>query len=96
MTQLPRTRGRIVVVGIFNNKPPVDLHRFFWRELRLCGARVYEREDFEMAIRLAVNGQLQLGRLITHTFPLEELEYGFKQMEAGGNAMKVLLNCGQS
>ncbi|GMA60720.1 hypothetical protein GCM10025859_11600 [Alicyclobacillus fastidiosus] len=28
MTQLPRTRGRIVVVGIFGQPPKVDLFRF--------------------------------------------------------------------
>ena len=33
MTQLARTRGRIVVVAIFSEPPKVDLFRFFWREL---------------------------------------------------------------
>src|SRR5262249_12741389 len=42
MTKLPRTRGRIVVVAIYGEPPKVDLFRFFWRELKLCGARVYE------------------------------------------------------
>src|SRR6266849_1574340 len=50
MTKLPRTRGRIVIVAIFPEPPKIDLFRFFWRELRLCGARVYEAEDFELAI----------------------------------------------
>ena len=40
MTQLPRTRGRIMVVGIFGQPPQVDLFRFFWRELKLFGGRV--------------------------------------------------------
>ena len=93
MTQLPRTRGRIVVVGIFNQPANVDLHRFFWRELRLRGARVYESEDFEKAIRLATAGSLPLERLITVTLPLESLEAGFRQMESGGSVMKVLLAC---
>ena len=47
MTQLPRTRGRIVVVAIFAQPPQVDLFRFFWRELKLCGVRVYEPEDYD-------------------------------------------------
>ena len=53
MTKLPRTRGRIVVVAIFGEPPKVDLFRFFWRELQLPGARVYEPQDFEHAIQLA-------------------------------------------
>ncbi|UOF90670.1 alcohol dehydrogenase catalytic domain-containing protein [Fodinisporobacter ferrooxydans] len=93
MTQLPRTRGRIVVVAIFSQPPKVDLHRFFWRELKLLGARVYEREDFEKAIQLAAAGKLPLDRVISEIYPLEDLEKGFKQMESGGQAMKILLSC---
>ena len=26
---------------------PVDLFKFFWKELKLIGARVYEKEDYE-------------------------------------------------
>ena len=65
MTKLPRTRGRIVVVAIFGEAPKVDLFRFFWRELKLSGARVYEAEDFELAIELAAAGRLPLEKLIT-------------------------------
>ncbi|HWB96206.1 MAG TPA: alcohol dehydrogenase catalytic domain-containing protein, partial [Bryobacteraceae bacterium] len=50
MTKLARVRGRIVIVAMFPEPPKVDLFRFFWRELRLCGARVYEHQDFEKAI----------------------------------------------
>jgi threonine dehydrogenase-like Zn-dependent dehydrogenase len=60
MTQLVRSRGRIVIVAIFAEAPRVDLFRFFWRELRLCGARVYEPEDFNQATALAASGALPL------------------------------------
>jgi len=91
MTQLPRTRGRIVIVGIFGQPTPVDLFRFFWRELRLLGARVYEHQDFAQAIQLAAAGAIPLDKIITDIRPLSELESGFKQMESGGNVMKILL-----
>jgi 2-desacetyl-2-hydroxyethyl bacteriochlorophyllide A dehydrogenase len=94
MTKLPRTRGRIVVVAIFSEPPKVDLFRFFWRELKLLGARVYEPEDFEQAIRLAASGTLPLERLVTATLPLEDLEAGLRQMERGGEVMKILVQCG--
>jgi len=92
MTQLARTRGRIVVVAIFAEAPKVDLFRFFWRELRLSGARVYEPEDFERAIRLAASGALPLNRLISARSPLTGLQEALERMEAGMNVMKVLIN----
>jgi (R,R)-butanediol dehydrogenase/meso-butanediol dehydrogenase/diacetyl reductase len=95
MTKLPRTRGRIVVVAIYGEPPKVDLFRFFWRELRLAGARVYEAEDFEMAIELAASGRLPLDKLITNVVPLDRLEEGMRQMETGGDVMKILVSCGE-
>ncbi len=93
MTKLPRTRGRIVVVAIYGEAPKVDLFRFFWRELQLSGARVYEAEDFEQAIDLAATGRLPLAELITDVLPLAGLEDAMHRMEGGGACMKILVNC---
>jgi 2-desacetyl-2-hydroxyethyl bacteriochlorophyllide A dehydrogenase len=95
MTKLPRTRGRIVSVAIFGEAPKVDLFRFFWRELKMAGARVYEPEDFEAAIALAAEGKLPLESLITEVVPLDRLEDGLRLMERGGEVMKILVNCAE-
>ena len=91
MTALPRIRGRIVCVGIVPNPVPVDLFQFFWKELSLQGARVYENEDFEAAINLADSGALPLDAIITETRPLEEAQAAFERMEQGSDVMKILL-----
>lgn len=91
MTDLLRTRGLAVVVAIFAQKPQIDLFRFFWRELRLQGVRVYESEDFAAAIDLAASGALPLDDLITDIRPLSALQSGFEDMDKGGRVMKILL-----
>jgi len=93
MTKLPRVRGRIVVVAIFSQPPQVDLFKFFWREISMRGARVYEAQDFEEAITLAASGALPLGKLITNICSLDDLEWGLRQLEKGGEVMKVLIEC---
>ena len=93
-TKLPRTRGRIVAVGIFTEPPKVDLFRFFWRELQLIGARVYERQDYEKAIALAASGALPLDGLISGTVPLAGLRDALDRMASGdGDVMKILVQC---
>lgn len=92
-TELPRARGLIVVVGIFAKPIEFALFPFFWKELRMRGARVYEREDFEEAIRLASENSLPLADLITTRQPLNGLRAGLEQMVAGGDTMKILINC---
>jgi threonine dehydrogenase-like Zn-dependent dehydrogenase len=96
MSQLVRTRGRIIVVAIFSEAPQVDLFRFFWRELELRGARVYEPEDFEQAIQLAADGALPLERLISAKSPLSDLQSAFEQIEASPNLLKVLIDTRQA
>ena len=91
MTELLRTRGLAVVVAIFAQPPKLDLFRFFWRELRLQGVRVYEHQDFAAALDLAASGALPLDELITDIRPLSALKSGFEDMEAGGSVMKILL-----
>jgi (R,R)-butanediol dehydrogenase / meso-butanediol dehydrogenase / diacetyl reductase len=95
MTQLPRTRGRIVVVAIYGQPAKVDLFRFFWRELKLAGARVYEPEDFESAIALAGSLAAPLEKLVTSVVPLDSLEDCMHQMEGGGEVMKILVKCSE-
>lgn len=91
MTELLRTRGLAVIVAIFAQPPKIDLFRFFWRELRLQGVRVYEPQDFTDAIALAASGSLPLDELITDIRPLSALKSGFEDMEKGGQVMKILL-----
>ncbi len=92
MTALTRPRGTIVVVAIFPEPVPVDLHKYFWKELNVFGARVYEAEDFDRAIALAASGKLPLDKIITKVFPLEQAQEAFSFLASGsGDAMKVLI-----
>lgn len=91
MTQLPKVRGRIVMVAIHSEPKAVDLFRFFWREIKLIGARVYEPEDFDEAIALAASGTLPLEKMITQVSPLEDAKKVFETIDQNPAGMKYLL-----
>jgi threonine dehydrogenase-like Zn-dependent dehydrogenase len=86
-------RGRLVLVAIHSRPTPVDLFKFFWRELTLVGARVYERGDFEEALRLLSSGAIPTDALITDVVALADAPTAFERLRAG-KAMKVLVDCG--
>jgi (R,R)-butanediol dehydrogenase / meso-butanediol dehydrogenase / diacetyl reductase len=88
-----RVRGRLVVVAIHPEAQPLDLFRFFWRELTLMGARVYEREDFERAVELVAAGSIPADALISRIEPLRRTPEAFDALESGGDVMKVLIDC---
>ena len=86
-------RGRVVVVGIHPVAREVSLHRVFWRELSIVGARVYQRQDFEVALRLLADGVIPAETLISRVMPLSGIADAFSALESGGQVMKVLLDC---
>ena len=93
MTRLASVRGRIVVVAIYPEPQPVHLFDFFWKELQLRGARVYEPSDYERAIELVAAGTLPLERLISRVEPLERLPSVFEELALGASDIKVLVDC---
>jgi 2-desacetyl-2-hydroxyethyl bacteriochlorophyllide A dehydrogenase len=93
MTDAVRARGRIVMVAIHAKKPQVDLFRFFWREIEMLGARVYEPSDYDRAIQM-INEGLPVARLITDRHPLAQVQVAFEALEGNPTAMKTLIEIG--
>ena len=92
-TDLLAVRGRLVVVAIHPAPREVDLHRVFWRELEMIGVRVYQRDDYDEAVRLVHGGHVPADRLISRVVPLDDVAQAFQALEAGGD-VKVLVDCG--
>jgi (R,R)-butanediol dehydrogenase / meso-butanediol dehydrogenase / diacetyl reductase len=86
-------RGRLCLVAIHPQPREVNLHRFFWRELTLVGARLYNRDDFERAVALIASGDVPALTLVSRIEPLATAARAFEALEAGGDVMKVLVDC---
>lgn len=87
------TRGRLVQVAIHPTPREISLHRFFWRELTLVGARLYDRGDFESAVSLIADGHIPADTLISRIEPMGRASHAFEALEGGGGVMKVLIDC---
>ncbi|MDJ0638206.1 MAG: alcohol dehydrogenase catalytic domain-containing protein [Paracoccaceae bacterium] len=91
MTAVAATRARIVMVAIHAQKPAIDLFQFFWRELRLIGARVYEPEDYEKAIEIVTSGGVDAETVITDVAPLADIQTAFEALDRSPTALKSLI-----
>ncbi|HTI22646.1 MAG TPA: alcohol dehydrogenase catalytic domain-containing protein [Kutzneria sp.] len=85
-------RGRLVMVAIHPQPRPVNLHRVFWRELEVFGARLYQRPDVTAAIELVATGAVPAERLISRIEPVAAVDAAFAALESGGRVMKVLID----
>ncbi|WAC70301.1 zinc-dependent alcohol dehydrogenase [Microbacterium sp. SL75] len=90
-TGLARVRGTIVIVAIHPTPREIDLQRVFWRELRLLGARVYQRIDFERAIELLDSDAIDVEAVITSVYPLPDVTSALAELKSG-KALKVLID----
>lgn len=93
ITRLVKVRGTVVIVAIHARPREVDLHRIFWRELRIVGARVYQRSDFERAVELVASGVIPTREVITRIAPMHGLKQALDDLTAG-RAMKILIDVG--
>ncbi len=91
MTAAAATRGRVVMVAIHATRPQIDLFQFFWREIEMLGARVYEPEDYQQAIALLVGGEIDVGAMITDVHPITGIAAAFSALTSNPNAMKSLI-----
>jgi 2-desacetyl-2-hydroxyethyl bacteriochlorophyllide A dehydrogenase len=90
-TDLAKVRGTLVVVAIHPVPREINLQRLFWRELTILGARVYQRVDFEKAVKLLDGGVIPADLLISKIVPLAQTQRAFADLEAG-RAMKILVD----
>ena len=93
MTAAASTRCRIVMVAIHAEAPQVDMFQFFWREIELLGARVYEPKDYDQAINLIAAGAVDCDTMITDVRDLAQIEEAFQSLGENPEAVKSLIKC---
>lgn len=91
-----RRGGAIALVGMYVMPPRTPLADVIGKELRLCGSNCYGiiggRSDFSLAIDLLASGKVDAAALVTHRFPLAEIQTAFETAaDKGTGAVKVVV-----
>ncbi len=85
-TDLVRVRGRLIVAGYHQDGPrTVNMQHWNWNGIDVINAHERDpeiyRRGMEEGVRLLAAGELDLEPLITHTFPLSEINRAFQTSE---------------
>ena len=75
------------MVGVFGEKPLVDLGLVQDRELSLIGTLMYQKKDYLRAIELVSGGKLHLDQMVTQRFPFEEYLQAYQAIETSGESI---------
>ena len=82
----------IIVVGVFGDKPTVDMGTVQDRELRLIGTLMYREPDWKTAIDLVEKGKVRLAPLITDHFAFADYRAAYQYIDGHRErAMKVMI-----
>jgi (R,R)-butanediol dehydrogenase / meso-butanediol dehydrogenase / diacetyl reductase len=86
-----RAGGTIVVLGLYDDPVTFDPTALVQREIRLQGSIAYTSEDFREAVRLLSTGEAEVGPLVTHRKPLEQIGDAFSVQLQKDESIKVLV-----
>lgn len=85
--------GTIVVVGVFAEKPRIDLGLVQDRELTLVGTLMYKYEDYQKSVRLIDEGKIKTEPLFSKHFPFKEYAEAYHFIDKQGDkTMKVFID----
>jgi 2-desacetyl-2-hydroxyethyl bacteriochlorophyllide A dehydrogenase len=85
--------SRLVVVGLYNQPVPVDLLQLVYREIALLGSVGYDfAADFQAGIDLIASGAIDVGRMVSHRFPLAAIGDAFATAVDPTRAVKVVVS----
>jgi len=85
--------GDIVVLGVFGERPRIDMAMVGEHELSLIGTMMYKYEDYQAAVEMISSGQIVTDPLVTRHFSFEQYAdaYAFID-EQGDKSMKVMID----
>ncbi len=85
--------GLIVVVGVFAEKPCIDLGLLQDRELKLIGTLMYKYEDYVKAVELIHSGKVITEPLISKHYPFSAYASAYEHIDRQGDkTMKVFID----
>ena len=85
--------GTIVVLGVFGEKPRIDMSIVGDREQTIVGTLMYKHEDYVRAVELIASGEVITDPLVTKHFSFEQYEQAYKFIdEQGDRTLKVMID----
>jgi len=85
--------GKVAYVGRGGGGPSVDPERVIWKEATLIGSLVLSANLYWEMIRFMLDQDLRFEPLVTHSVPLEDAPWAFREFD-GGAAGKFILTPG--
>lgn len=89
--------GTVIIVGVFEKNPVVDMGFLGEHELNVLGSMMYRHEDYQEAVQFISEGRLKTTPLITSNFNFEQYLDAYHFIEKQGDrSLKVMINVSEN
>lgn len=90
LDMLKPSGGRIVCFGAFEDEVRLNLMPVIQKQISIFGSLGYASEELDQALALMASGRIDRDRLISHRFPLDQVDAAFAA-QGGRDAIKVMV-----
>jgi L-iditol 2-dehydrogenase len=85
--------GTLVIVGVFGEKPRIDMGLVQDRELNIHGTLMYKAEDYRRAVELVASGEVITEPLMSKHFPFDAYLEAYRFIDQQGDrTLKVFID----
>ncbi|MHC5111219.1 MAG: zinc-binding dehydrogenase [Planctomycetota bacterium] len=85
-----RVGGRLCVVGYTHEKISIVAGKIMFKEVEVVGSLGCRPVDYVPLIRMVEQGKIDIGRLVTHRFGLDDLQEAFEVMKEGMSLRSIV------
>jgi len=85
--------GTLLVIGVYGDKPKVDMSVVCEHELNIKGSMMYRHDDWVQAVEWIASGEFKTEPLVSEHFAFEDYPDAYKFIEEEGDkSMKVMID----
>ncbi len=85
--------GTLLIIGVYEEKPKVDMSVVCEHELNIKGSMMYRHEDWVQAVEWIASGEVKTEPLVSEHFAFEDYLDAYKFIEEKGEkSMKVMID----
>ncbi len=90
---LVRSGGSVMMFGVPSGGAvmEIDMSKIYAKEISLLTSYAASDADTRAALELISSSQVDVSRLVTHTYPIADSQKAFDHARAGDNAMKIII-----
>lgn len=86
-----RNGGRLVVIGYTDKPVSLSAAKIMFREVEVVGSLGCRPVDYPSLIQLCALGKVKVKELVTHRFPLKDIDKAFEVMKGGESLRSIVI-----